>query len=213
MSWTPKVSLNRKSANGSRALSRVPREHSTAWSTTPPIAQQESTMESPTTNEMRRILRGMVAVMSGAQGLQMQPAGLAELDDARLCALAQAALENFGRMKTTFDGVEGDIRRVKKELEEMRLADSNAERLLAEAKKAVDERDDLARKYKALQKEVDPERRQLEIMYAIDEATKALKDEAAGLRRDLAQRGSEVESLRATKRKLREAIDRLAGKD
>jgi hypothetical protein len=40
-----------------------------------------------------------------------------------------------------------------------------------EAQKAIKERDDIAAKYAELQKQLDPEKQQLEIMYAIDEAT------------------------------------------
>lgn len=38
-------------------------------------------------------------------------------------------------------------------------------------------------------------------------------DESSALRRELGQRQTEVNDLRASKRRLREALDRLAGKD
>ena len=50
-------------------------------------------------------------------------------------------------------------------------------------------------------------------MYAVEAATKAKADEIATLRREVAQRDSDVEALRASKKKLRMALDKITGKD
>lgn len=164
---------------------------------------------------MRRVLRGMVLLVTDqAEDEQKKRAGqLESIDDARLAALAQEALFNLKRAKATFDQIQGELVGYRKELERMRKELALEERALLEAQKAVRERDDIAAKYKELQKQVDPEKHQLEIMYAIDEATKALKDESQSLRRELGQRQTEINDLKASKKRLREALDRLAGKD
>lgn len=170
-------------------------------------------MDADTLNGMRRIMRGMVIVVTDPSSQDKVSTMLEITDDVRLTALAQEALANFKRAKAAFDQIQGELAGQRKELERMRQEVKVEERLLGEAQKAIKERDDIAAKYTELRKQVDPEKQQLEIMYAIDEATKSLKDESGALRRELGQRQTEVNELRASKKRLREALDRLAGKD
>lgn len=201
-----------------RSLSRTPRKHRhPAWSTTPPIANDEDSMEQPheSLTKMRQVLRGMVLVVTDmSPERQSKFSSMLEgTDDTRLAALAQEALTNITRAKASYDRIEAELRDMRKTLERFRTEHAAEERALLEAQKAFRERDDFAAKLKELKKQVDPEKQQLEIMYAIDEATAKLKEESSGLRRELGQRQTEVEQLRASKKRLREALDRLAGKD
>jgi chromosome segregation ATPase len=203
---------NRKSRNGSRPLSRVPRVHrAPPWSTSPPTARKDPVSES--LDPMRRILRSMVLLVTDSSTQEKLSSMLENTDDVRLVALAQEAYANLKRAKTTLDQIQGELVGQRKELERIRKEFAVEERALLEAQKAIKERDDIAAKYKELQKQLDPEKQQLEIMYAIDEATAAAKEEATALRRELGQRQTEVNELRASKKRLREALDRLAGKD
>lgn len=163
----------------------------------------------------RRVLRGLVLASTdpSEEAQKRITAQLETLDDVRLVALATEALANIKRVKVGYDALEADLKAMRKALEVIRADHASMESVLADAEKAIRERDDIAAKYQELKKQFDPEKQQLEIMYAIEEATKAQRDESAALRRELAQRGSEVENLRASKKRLREALDRLAGKD
>lgn len=205
---------NRKSKNGHRPLSRVPRHHTHAWSTTPPIAKEDEVTDT-TTTDMRRILRGMVLAMTdSSDAAQAKTSAMLEtIQDQVLVQIAQEALANFKRAKISYDKIENELKSVRKDIDRIRSEYSADETKLKEAMKATQERDDIAAKYKELQKQLDPEKHQLEIMYAIDEATKALREESAGLRRELGQRQTEIEALKNSKKRLREALDRLAGKD
>lgn len=164
---------------------------------------------------MRKVLRGMVLVVTDASSdaQSKMSAALGTMNDTRLAAVAQEALSNFKRAKSTYDALEAELQKMRKDLSRIRSEHAIEERGLLEAQKAIKERDDIAARYKELQKQSDPEKQQLEVMYAIDEATKAMRDESAGLRRDLGQRQSEISELRASKKRLREALDRLAGRD
>lgn len=220
MPWPPGYLLNRKSRLGHRPLARMPRAHRQPWFTTPPIASEtEETMEGQQqqndrpTEPMRRILRSLVSLVASKGDDPKQIAAIEGMDDVRLAALAQEALANITRAKKLYDSVDTGLGDMRKELDRIKAEHRQDERALAEAQKAIRERDDIAAKYRELQKQVDPDAAQLKIMYAIDEATKAMKDEAAGLRRELAQRQTEVNELKASKKRLREALDRLAGKD
>lgn len=219
LSWQP----NRKSRNGMRALSKVPREHRyPPWSTTPPIAEEpmehlklQTDAEPDALTKMRRVLRGMVLVVVERTGdAHDKMASMLEgTNDERLAALAQEALYSFTRLKAHYDKIDDEMRGMRKALEQIRTEHAAQERALVEAQKATKERDDIAAKYQELKKQVDPEKQQLEIMYAIDEATAKLKEENSAVRRELGQRQTEINDLKASKRRLREALDRLAGKD
>lgn len=163
----------------------------------------------------RRVLRGLVLCATDpSEESQKRVASMLDgLDDVRLVQLATEALTNVKRVKSSYDEIEATIKKMRQELESVRGAMAAAERAVVDAEKARKERDDIAAKYAELKKQLDPEKQQLEIMYAIDEATKAAKDESVQLRRELAQRQAEVDNLRASKKRLREALDRLAGKD
>lgn len=220
LSWRP----NNKSRIGLRSLSRTPRTlRHPPWSTTPPIAEGEP-MGQPqplqqtedALTKMRRVLRGMVLVVTDANDEQARSkltAMLENTDDVRLAALGMEALANFQRLKSTYDKIDVQMRETKKSLEALREGMAAEERALASAKKAIEERDDIAAKYKELKQQLDPEKQQLEIMYAIDEATKTSKEELANVRRELMQRKSEVDELRESKRRLRKALDAATGKD
>lgn len=168
---------------------------------------------SEATDAMRRVLRGMVTLLANQRDDDKITAMLDGMDDARLALLAQESLTNIKRSKTAYDAVEGELVNMRKEIERIRAEFKDGERALQQATKAIGERDDLAAKLRDLQKQLDPEANQLKIMYAIDEATAKLKEESSALRRELGQRKTEVEELRVSKRRMREAIDRLAGKD
>ncbi len=209
---------DRKSLIGHRPLSRVPRRHRLPpWSTIPPIAPC-APMDG---NEAERVLTKVIAPMRDllidvacavANDDSEVSMSVRQLDDQRLIAVAREAVSNFKRTMTGYRSVESELLQMRKDMNEYRNEQRLEERALEAAKKALAERDDIAAKYKELQKQIDPERRQLEVMYAVDEATKAARAEASTLRRDLAQRQSEIDALKATKRKLREAMDRLADK-
>lgn len=207
--------LNRKSKNGHRALSRVPRQHRVPpWSCTPPIAKETAVNEQQLI-DARRIMRELVLAVTGKGESDQRTAHkmLDEIDDTRLIALANEALTNFRRVHKMFETWDKELGDTRKTINRLRTElDEDAARL-AEVTRAIEERDDLAVKYKELQKRLDPERAQLEIMYAVEAATKEVRDEIAGLRRELAQRNSEIDNLRASKKKLREAIARLTDKD
>lgn len=130
--------------------------------------------------KMRRVLRGMVLVVVDRSGdAQDKMSRMLEgTDDTRLAALGEEALANFKRFKDSYDKIDAEMREMRKALEGIRAEHSGHERALVEAQRAAKERDDIAAKYKELQKQVDPEKQQLEIMYAIDAATTALKDES-----------------------------------
>lgn len=209
---------NRKSRNGARHLSRVPQRHREPWCTTPPIAKEtkETTMaetvNEKTLSEMRRILRGMARVMGDEDPSPQLLNMLDTMDDARLCAVAQEALANFQRSRGLLRSLSAEVKETKKAIDVVREENKAAERTLIDAAKAIKERDDLAEKYKELKKQVDPEKQQLEVMYAIEEATKKQQEEIAATRRELAQRTSEVAELRESKKRLKEALNRLADK-
>ncbi len=204
---------NRKSAIGVRACSRVPRHHHLpGWSTTPPIA--EVTVDEVKI-AVRRVLSGMVLVLidSSDDAQKKMIDTLDSVDDVRLVALAQEALQNFKRQKSYYDRIDGEYKTLRGDVDRLRNEMKNEEGALKEAAKAIAERDEIASKYRELKKQIDPEKQQLEIMYAIDEATAAIKEESTTLRKELGQRQTEIEALRVSKKRLREALDRLAGKD
>jgi chromosome segregation ATPase len=208
---------NRKSALGLRACSKLPRGHRAPWSTLPPIAKGGlmGVVNDADVEAMRKVLGRLLLVMTDPTEAQQQKAErmLAEMPDEALALTASEALTGVRRLKTSFEGLENQLATLRKEIEQIRMLEAASRRELADGQKAIKERDDIAAKYKELQKQLDPEKQQLEIMYAVDAATVALKEETAKLRSELAQRQGEIETLRASKKRLREALDRLAGKD
>ena len=172
-------------------------------------------MNDETLSKVRLIMRGMVLVVtdSAAEVQEKRSEMLEAMDDAHLASLAMEALANIRRAKATYDNIDAELKDVRRTMDRLRKEYAVEESALKEAQKAIAERDDIAAKYKELQKQLDPEKHQLEIMYAIEEATSTLKEESVGLRRELGQRQTEINDLRASKKRLREALDRLAGKD
>lgn len=207
--------LNRKSKNGSRELSRTPRRlRVPGWSTTPPIAKEkEIAMDMSDVDMWRKLLQDMVLAVTSEDAQGKTSEMLADMDDKRLAAIAREALSNLKRAKTVSDSFGKQLADMRKETERIRKEFAVEERALLEAQKAIRERDDIAEKYNRLQKEHDPEKHQLQIMYAIDETRAEAKEEMSALRRELGQRQTEVNELRTSKKRLREALDRLAGKD
>lgn len=168
----------------------------------------------PVGAEARGLLRRLVLAATGEseEAQKRTTAMLDGLDDSRLMVLANESLANLQRIRVSFDEIDGGLKEMRRELERSRNEHKVDTALLAEAEKAIKERDDIAAKYQELKKQVDPEKHQIEIMYAIDEAKKEQADEVVALKRELGQRLSEVNELKASKKRLREALDRLAGK-
>lgn len=71
-------------------------------------------------------------------------------------------------------------------------------------------REKLIAEIRALKKEIDPDEIRLKIMYAVDEATAAKDKVIAEQRATIVTMQSEIEELKRAKKRLREALDRLA---
>lgn len=200
---------NRKSRNGLRRLSRVPRRlYRPTWFTTPPIAKEDAVSE-----EVNNLLIQVFNCVASSVG---EPAetGLIVTDGVVLC---QRILKMMPKLLVQRrDILTREVEYADKEIAvaEAELAAQQAKQrqLVAESEREeiAAERDDIAAKLSALRKEVDPEAIQLRIMYAADEATTAKQRELAEARSEIATLKSEVEELKRGKKRLREALDRLA---
>jgi hypothetical protein len=205
--------VNNKSRIGHRKLSRLPRELAAPFATTPPIAKETPMPEPGLPDTVRRLLRELVLAFVDEDQRERTTKMLDQVDDTRLSVLGWDTLGSTKRMRETYVKFLEELKQCRKELQEISKDNNHAEQALVEAQRAIKERDDIAAKYKELQKQLDPEKAQLEIMYAVEAATKAKADEIATLRREVAQRDSDVEALRASKKKLRMALDKITGKD
>lgn len=74
---------------------------------------------------------------------------------------------------------------------------------------ALGDREDLAAKLKALQRDHDPERIKRQISEAVATATAELERQLSTVKLALTNANREIEELKASKRKLREALERL----
>lgn len=173
---------NRKSKLGLRKLSKRPYRHCRAWSTQPPVGEDPMfTLKSIALDELSAAKEEVVRSRGEIRELREQ------LD----------AMRHLERAYVEIKQLANDA--------EAALARNRC--LLEEAQEAVDAALESERQAR---KEADPDTIALKVMYGVDEAMKEQRREVAELRALLAQRDEEIAELKRSKKRLREAIDRLS---
>lgn len=174
---------NRKSAIGLRNCSKRPYSHSRVFVTQPPIA--------------------------GTPMLDLNTLGV-DKERMLLSKIEQLESENRRLLAREADGRE----RVEQLLASSKMITEHSARLQADCRAVVEQSKtefaDLRRQLAAAQKEADPDTIALKIMYGVDAATEHHKREIAELRAVIAAKDSEIAELKRSKRRLRDALDRLS---
>jgi hypothetical protein len=115
------------------------------------------------------------------------------------------------KLKRQNEGLRADLREM---LDGTAAQLDRSERTLAEARRLVEstqsEFEQLRAELRDARKEADPETLALKIMYGVDAATEHHHRELGELRAVIATKDSEISELKRSKRRLREALDRLS---
>lgn len=174
---------NRKSAIGLRNCSKRPYSHSRVFVTTPPIAENPMLDLNTLGVDEKEVLRSHVAHLES----ELRKAAARESDVREDMKLLLATTEELSK---------------------------HADERLAEARviveKAKTEYEKMRATVIAAQKEADPDTIALKVMYGVDERTEHHAREKAELRGIIAAKDSEIAELKRSKRRLREALDRLS---
>lgn len=195
---------NRKSRLGIRTLSNLAKRAShRAWFTTPPIAEDTMKEAAFEAAELNRWIMGEQDKRKRIR-LVLEKVGpdlLAAFDDVVLEASEgnRAARELEDRL--------ADLKRVEGSLLDMKRTVEAVRRELAAVSRENDEK---TADLRALRKEIDPEEIKLRIMYATDDALIAKNAELAKEKAFSAALTSRVAELERSKKRLREALDRLS---
>jgi hypothetical protein len=174
---------NRKSAIGLRQCSKRPYAHSRVFVTAPPVARSPMLDLNTLGVDEKTMLRAEIERLQS--------------ENRRLVAREADLREDAQRLLESSDAIarhsEGTTARCKE---------------VVEAAKA--EFIELRKQLAAAQKEADPDTIALKIMYAVDAATERHQREVAELRAVISTKDTEIAELKRSKRRLREALDRLS---
>lgn len=201
---------NRKSRMGARRLSRVPRRlFRPPWFTTPPIAKED---------DMRNkldltVLPSTLAATNTAGQFAEHLTAVHELVKTH----APHLLASYAALLTDFEASadrEDALLRLRKENIETKRQLVEALRAhlpFEEQLKALREQlGEAMAEQRRIRKEHDADAIELRTLYRIDEAMAEHRKELAAAKETIATKDSEIAELRRSKKRLREALDRLA---
>lgn len=195
---------NRKSKHGAQASSKVPRAHRKPFATEPPVMR---TKLKPSRTQLDRFGTldhpDLLAEMRSEIASEMP--GYLEIFD--LVLKHRDALASMVKVLEDKEKLHSDAARV---LDEAQAELRKLENVTKENARLREENEAKTADLRKLRDQVDEDKIQLRILYAIDEACAERDGELKAARGEIAELKSRIAELESSKRKLRDALNRLS---
>lgn len=195
---------NRKSKHGAQSSAKVPRAHRKPFATEPPVMKTKAKLfERPIDRYGTLDHPDLLAEMRSGMARDMP--GYVEVFD--LVLKHRDALASMVKVLEDKEALHSETAKV---LDEAQAEIRKLESVTKENTKLREENEAKTADLRKLRDQIDEDKIQLRILYAVDEACAGRDGELKAARGEIAELKSRIAELESSKRKLRDALNRLS---